>query len=54
MATRQSIKIHGKTLALSNREKPLYPSGFHKAAVIDYYARVFAHLLPHLRTGRSR
>jgi hypothetical protein len=28
MATRQSIKIHGKTLALSNLEKPLYLSGF--------------------------
>jgi bifunctional non-homologous end joining protein LigD len=42
--------IEGRTLRLSNLDKVLYPqAGFTKGDLIDYYARVSAALLPHLR-----
>ena len=42
--------IEGRTLALSNLEKVLYPeTGFTKAQVVDYYARIAPVILPHLR-----
>src|SRR5437773_1746354 len=44
-----ALAIDGRTLAVSNLEKVLYPSGFTKAQVIDYYARISAALLPHLK-----
>lgn len=43
------VDVEGHLLALSNLEKPLYPSGFTKAEVIDYYTRVAPFMLPHLR-----
>nr|WP_284289510.1 hypothetical protein [Angustibacter aerolatus] len=48
-----TVEIDGRRLKISNLDKPLYPAvGGHgpttKAAVIDYYARVSAVLLPHL------
>lgn len=44
------VNIEGRELTLTNLEKVLYPgSGFTKAQVIDYYARIAAVLLPHLR-----
>ena len=44
------VEIEGRTLALTNLDKVLYPdAGFTKAAVIDYYLRVAPVLLPHLR-----
>ncbi|HEV2370214.1 MAG TPA: non-homologous end-joining DNA ligase [Acidimicrobiales bacterium] len=42
------VEIEGRRLRLSNLDKPLYPDGFTKAQVIDYYARVAAVMLPHL------
>jgi bifunctional non-homologous end joining protein LigD len=45
--------VDGRRLTLSNLDKVLYPAaGFMKAAVIDYYARVAAVMLPHL-AGRG-
>ncbi len=47
------IEVGGRRLTLSNLEKVLYPAaGFTKAAVIHYYTRVAAVMLPHL-TGRA-
>ncbi len=44
------LTVEGRELALSNLDKVLYPeAGFSKGQVIDYYARVAAVLLPHLR-----
>jgi bifunctional non-homologous end joining protein LigD len=46
--TAQHVEIEGRSLALSNLEKVLYPaSGFTKAQVIDYYVRIAPWLLPH-------
>jgi bifunctional non-homologous end joining protein LigD len=43
------VDVEGRTLALSNLDKVLYPAaGFTKGEVIDYYTRVAAVLLPHL------
>jgi bifunctional non-homologous end joining protein LigD len=47
---RVEVEIDGRTLSLSNLEKPMYPeAGFAKGHVIDYYTRVAPVLLPHLR-----
>jgi bifunctional non-homologous end joining protein LigD len=43
--------VEGRRLTLSNLDKVLYPSGFTKAQVIDYYARVAPIMIPHL-SGR--
>jgi bifunctional non-homologous end joining protein LigD len=46
--TAQHVEIEGRSLALSNLDKVLYPvSGFTKAQVIDYYVRIAPWLLPH-------
>ena len=46
-------EIDGRRLTLSNLDKVLYPvTGFTKAGVIDYYARIAPVMLPHLR-GRG-
>jgi len=43
------VQVDGRTLALTNLAKVLYPqTGFTKAEVIDYYQRVAAVLLPHI------
>ncbi|GAA3647953.1 DNA ligase D [Lentzea roselyniae] len=46
---RITVKADGRRLTLSNLDKPLYPDGFTKGEVIDYYTRVAPVLLPHLR-----
>jgi bifunctional non-homologous end joining protein LigD len=46
------IEVDGRRLSLSNLDKVLYPSGFTKAQVIDYMARVAPVAIPHL-TGRA-
>jgi len=46
------VEVEGRQLALSNLDKPLYPGGFTKGQVIDYYSRVAPVMLPHLR-GRT-
>jgi bifunctional non-homologous end joining protein LigD len=44
-----TVEIEGRTLALSNLDKVLYPdTGFTKGEVIDYYVHVGDALLPHL------
>jgi bifunctional non-homologous end joining protein LigD len=40
VADSQSVEIEGRVLRLTNLDKPLYPDGFTKAQVIDYYVRV--------------
>ncbi len=54
MAGKKSqLRIGGKEVAVSNLEKVFYPKvGFTKGEVIDYYIRVAAVVLPHLK-GRS-
>jgi bifunctional non-homologous end joining protein LigD len=42
------IEIEGRRLRLSNLDKALYPDGFTKAQVIDYYVRIAPVMLPHL------
>lgn len=42
------MAIDGRRLSLSNLTKPLYPSGFTKGEVIDYYARIAPVIVPHL------
>ena len=43
------VEVGGRTLALSNLDKVLYPEvGFTKAEVIDYYVRIAPVLLDHL------
>ena len=46
----QEITIDGKRPKVSNLEKVLYPAtGFTKAQVLDYYARIAPTILPHLK-----
>jgi bifunctional non-homologous end joining protein LigD len=46
------VEIEGRHLTLSNLDKVLYPSGFTKAQVIDYMAKIAPVAIPHL-TGRA-
>jgi bifunctional non-homologous end joining protein LigD len=46
------VEIEGRRLTLGNLDKVLYPSGFTKAQVIDYMARIAPYAVPHL-TGRA-
>lgn len=44
-----AVQIEGRSLTLTNLDKVLYPeTGFTKAQVVDYYARIASVLLPHL------
>lgn len=44
-----TVEVDGRTLALSNLTKVLYPAtGFTKGEVVDYYVRIAPVLLPHL------
>jgi bifunctional non-homologous end joining protein LigD len=46
---KQRVEVDGRTLAVSNLEKVLFPEvSFTKAQVIDYYVRIAPVLLPHL------
>ncbi|HEY6464695.1 MAG TPA: non-homologous end-joining DNA ligase, partial [Candidatus Acidoferrales bacterium] len=46
----ETIDVEGRSVALSNLQKVLYPAaGFSKAQVIDYYVRVSRYILPHLK-----
>jgi bifunctional non-homologous end joining protein LigD len=48
--TTSEVSVGSRTLTLSNLDKVFYPkTGFTKADVIDYYARVAPVLLPHLK-----
>ena len=47
---RVEVGVEGRRLSLSNLTKVMYPAvGFTKGEVIDYYTRVSAAVLPHLR-----
>ena len=50
MGSSTTVDVGGRTLALSNLQKVLYPStGFTKGELIDYYAKVADTMLPHLK-----
>jgi bifunctional non-homologous end joining protein LigD len=50
MSNKAELEVEGRTLAVSNLDKVLYPeAGFTKANVIDYYIRIAPVLLPHLK-----
>jgi bifunctional non-homologous end joining protein LigD len=42
------VDVEGQHLKLTNLEKVLYPNGFTKGQVIDYYSRIAPVLLPHV------
>jgi bifunctional non-homologous end joining protein LigD len=46
---KQEVEIEGTKITVSNLEKVLYPAGFNKGQVIDYYIRVSRFILPHLK-----
>ena len=46
------IEVAGRRLSISNLDKVLYPSGFTKAQVIDYMARIAPVAVPHY-AGRA-
>ncbi len=48
MATGIQVTVEGRSLTLTNLDKPLYPDGFTKGEVIDYVSRVAPAMLPHL------
>ena len=50
-AQRSMVEVAGRRLSLSNLDKVLFPDGFTKGEVVDYYVRVAPVLLPHV-TGR--
>lgn len=43
------VDVDGRHLTLTNLDKPLFPDGFTKGQVIDFYTRAAPVLLPHLR-----
>ena len=45
-------EVEGRSLKLSNLDKVLYPSGFTKGEVIEYYHSIAPVMLPHL-AGRT-
>lgn len=47
-STKVAVEVDGRQLTLSNLAKPLYPDGFTKGQVLDYYSRIAPVLLPHL------
>ena len=46
--SRSTVEVDGRRLVLSNLDKVLYPDGFTKGEVVDYYARIAPVLLPHI------
>lgn len=46
---RTTVEFEGRQLSVSNLDKVLYPeTGFTKADLIDYYARIASTMVPHL------
>jgi bifunctional non-homologous end joining protein LigD len=52
MTAAASLKIGGKSVRVSNLDKPLYPGGFTKGQVLEYYMGIAPVMLPYLR-GRA-
>jgi bifunctional non-homologous end joining protein LigD len=44
-----TVTVDDRELQLSNLEKPLFPTGFTKRQMLDYYARIAPVMLPHLK-----
>ena len=50
MAAKTPVQVAGRTLALTNLAKPLWPEdGITKAQLIEYYTRIAPYLLPYLK-----
>ncbi len=43
------MKIDGKEISISNRNKQFFPSGITKGDLIDFYLDISDYLLPHLK-----
>jgi bifunctional non-homologous end joining protein LigD len=53
VASSQVVEVDGRELKLTNLDKVLYPeAGFSKGEMVDYYAKVAAVMVPHLK-GRA-
>ena len=52
MSSKVVVDVEGRHVTLTNLEKVLYPNGFTKGQVVDYYTRIAPVLLPHL-AGRA-
>ncbi len=52
MASPGVLDVDGMSLRVTNLDKVLYPSGFTKGEILDYYARVSPVMLPHV-AGRA-
>ena len=48
MSQAQVVEVGGRSVRLTNLDKQLYPSGFTKAEVIDFMARISPWAIPHL------
>jgi bifunctional non-homologous end joining protein LigD len=48
VSSKVMVDVDGQHVQLTNLEKVLYPNGFTKGQVIDYYSRIAPVLLPHL------
>ena len=48
-SSRVTVSVGERELQLSNLEKPLFPTGFTKRDMLDYYARIAPVMLPHLK-----
>ncbi|NOX30350.1 MAG: hypothetical protein GXP35_09935 [Actinobacteria bacterium] len=48
MAAPIEVDVGGRTVRLTNLDKSLYPSGFTKAEIVDYHARIAPTIVPHL------
>lgn len=51
MSAPVEVDVDGRSVRLTNLDKVLYPSGFTKAEVVDYHARIAPWIIPHL-SGR--
>lgn len=49
MRKTEVVEIEGREVTLSNLEKVMYPAGFTKGQVIDYYIKASKFILPHLK-----
>jgi bifunctional non-homologous end joining protein LigD len=47
-AKKTTTQVGGREVTVSNLDKPLYPSGFTKGEVIDYYSRIADAMIPHV------
>lgn len=49
VAERVTVRVDGRPVTLTHLDRVLYPSGYTKAEVVDYYSSIADVLLPHLR-----